>query len=77
MLFPTDLDQLEVFDSIKQDHTVVQGPPGTGKSQVLSNLLAKLLLKGSSAVVVSEKRVALEVLEKKMQVNCIFRIKCK
>ena len=68
LLFPTDLDQLEVFGSIKQDHTVVQGPPGTGKSQVLSNLLAKLLLKGSSAVVVSEKRVALEVLEKKMQV---------
>jgi hypothetical protein len=68
LLFPTDLDQLEVFKSIKQDHTVVQGPPGTGKSQVLSNLLAKLLLKGSSAVVVSEKRVALEVLEKKMQV---------
>ena len=68
LLFPSDLDQLSVFNSIKIDHTVVQGPPGTGKSQVLSNLLAKLLLKGSSAVVVSEKRVALEVLEKKMQV---------
>lgn len=67
LLFPADLEQLAVFKQLEDNHTVVQGPPGTGKSQVLSNLLAKLLLKGSSAIVVSEKRVALEVLEKKMQ----------
>ena len=67
LLYPADLEQLAVFKSIETYHTVVQGPPGTGKSQVLTNLLAKLVLKGKSAVVVSEKRVALEVLEKKMQ----------
>lgn len=65
-LFPADTDQLQVFKQIEQVHTVVQGPPGTGKSQVLSNLLAKILVDHRSAVVVSEKRVALEVLKKKL-----------
>jgi hypothetical protein len=66
LIFPTDVDQLNVFKAVEIGHTVVQGPPGTGKSQVLSNLLGKLLLSGRSAIVVSEKRVALEVLKKKL-----------
>lgn len=67
LLFPTDTDQLEVFSAFEENHTIVQGPPGTGKSQVLANLLGKLLRKSNSAIVVSEKRVALEVLQKKLQ----------
>ena len=67
LLFPADTDQLKVFSTFKENHTVVQGPPGTGKSQVLTNLLGKLLRQSSSAIVVSEKRVALEVLQKKLQ----------
>lgn len=67
LLFPADTDQLAVFSAFEENHTVVQGPPGTGKSQVLSNILGKLLLKSYSAIVVSEKRVALEVLQKKLQ----------
>ncbi len=67
LLFPADADQLKVFSTFKENHTVVQGPPGTGKSQVLTNLLGKLLRQSSSAIVVSEKRVALEVLQKKLQ----------
>lgn len=66
LLFPADTDQINVFDVIVNDHTVVQGPPGTGKSQVLSNILSKLLLDKRSAIVVSEKRVALEVLQRKL-----------
>lgn len=66
LLFPSDADQLNVFSEIEQGNTVVQGPPGTGKSQVLSNLLGKVLSINASAVVVSEKRVALEVLVKKL-----------
>jgi len=66
LLFPSDADQLEVFSCFEQQNTVVQGPPGTGKSQVLSNLLGKVLSMNASAVVVSEKRVALEVLVKKL-----------
>jgi hypothetical protein len=66
LLFPADTDQYAVFKTIEKEHTVIQGPPGTGKSQVLSNLLAKLLIDNKSALVVSEKRVALEVLQKKL-----------
>ena len=66
LLFPADTDQYSVFEAIENEHTVIQGPPGTGKSQVLSNLLAKLLIDNKSAIVVSEKRVALEVLQKKL-----------
>jgi len=66
LLFPADTDQYAVYETVEKEHTVIQGPPGTGKSQVLSNLLAKLLIENKSAIVVSEKRVALEVLQKKL-----------
>jgi hypothetical protein len=66
---PSDPDQLDSLDSISLRHTVIQGPPGTGKSQVLTNLLAKILYSGKQALVVSEKRVALEVLVKKLRAN--------
>lgn len=66
LLFPADPDQLKVLKSIETGHVVVQGPPGTGKSQVLSNLVAKLLLDRFSVLVVSEKRVALEVIQRKL-----------
>jgi len=65
-LFPSDPDQNTVFEIFQETNTVVQGPPGTGKSQVLANLLAKLIFGKRSALVVSEKRVALEVLQKKL-----------
>ncbi|MDH4474637.1 MAG: ATP-binding protein [Fluviicola sp.] len=65
-LTPTDTDQLRVFDQLETDNTVIQGPPGTGKSQVLTNLLGKLLVRDGMTLVVSEKRVALEVLVKKL-----------
>jgi hypothetical protein len=66
ILFPSDPDQQAVFRSFLVDNTVVQGPPGTGKSQVLANLIAKLIAGSHSAVVISEKRVALEVIKKKL-----------
>lgn len=65
-LFFSDTDHEKVFDSISEKDTVIQGPPGTGKSQVLSNVLGKLLAKNKTTIVVSEKRAALEVLKKKL-----------
>ena len=67
LLFPSDIDQLAVFEHVSEDNCVVQGPPGTGKSQVLANLIGKLANQEKQLLVVSEKRVALEVLQKKMQ----------
>jgi hypothetical protein len=66
LLFSSDANQLEVFSAFEHQNLVIQGPPGTGKSQVLANVLGKLLSIQASAIVVSEKRVALEVLVKKL-----------
>jgi DNA replication protein DnaC len=57
---------LDVLETIQQENCVIQGPPGTGKSQVLTNILGKSLNQGLSTLVISEKRVALEVLQKKL-----------
>lgn len=65
-LVSIDKDQMQVFEKIKTGNLVIQGPPGTGKSQVLTNLLAKLLYAGKMNLVVSEKKAALEVLVKKL-----------
>jgi len=67
LLTPADLDQLGVFEAFRTHNVVVQGPPGTGKSQVLTNLLGKLLNGNLRTLVVSEKKVALEVLVKKLE----------
>ncbi|MEY4571164.1 MAG: hypothetical protein RLZ10_357 [Bacteroidota bacterium] len=65
-LISADPDQTQALERIQLEDCVVQGPPGTGKSQVIVNLLGKILEKNSSAIVVSEKRVALDVIHKKM-----------
>ncbi|GAB5417368.1 MAG: hypothetical protein Crog4KO_29500 [Crocinitomicaceae bacterium] len=67
LLLPADLNHLAVFDQVSKGNTVIQGPPGTGKSQVLTNILGKLLATKKSSVVLSEKRVALEVLLQKLE----------
>lgn len=65
-LVPTDADQREVFTAFSKSNLVLHGPPGTGKSQVLINLLGKSLASAYKTLVVSEKKVALEVLVKKL-----------
>ena len=65
-LFFADADHEKVFESLNLTDCVVQGPPGTGKSQVLSNILGKLVAKNKTTIVVSEKKAALEVLKKKL-----------
>ncbi len=67
LLFSADPDQMLVFKTFKDLNTVIQGPPGTGKSQVLSNVIAKILKSHASTIVVSEKRAALEIIQKKLE----------
>ena len=62
-----DVDQRKVFRTFENGNVVVQGPPGTGKSQVLTNLLGKLLKANQKTLVVSEKKVALDVLVQKLE----------
>jgi len=55
--------QEKVIELIDQEKKVViWGPPGTGKSQTITNLIAHQVLKGENVLVVSEKRVALDVI---------------
>jgi superfamily I DNA and/or RNA helicase len=68
-LVAADKDQLLVFEQINKGNTVIQGPPGTGKSQILTNILGKLLDQGKMNLVVSEKKAALEVLVKKLKIH--------
>lgn len=73
LLTPADADQLKAFRTIAEANTVIQGPPGTGKSQVLTNLLGKAMTHRGLTLVVSEKRVALDVLVKKLSESGLDR----
>nr|WP_294861185.1 AAA domain-containing protein [uncultured Fluviicola sp.] len=66
LIYPADVDQKQVFNTINSKNVLLQGPPGTGKSQVLINILGKSLKSELKTLVVSEKRVALDVLVKKL-----------
>jgi hypothetical protein len=46
---------------------VLLGPPGTGKSQTIANLLADCLARGRTALFVSSKRPALEVVLRRLE----------
>lgn len=66
-LLPYDTDHKRVFELVSTENCVVQGPPGTGKSQLMTNLIGKSLLSGNSLVFISEKRAALEVVDKRLR----------
>ncbi|MGX9358234.1 AAA domain-containing protein [Mycoplasma sp. 128] len=60
--------------------TIIWGPPGTGKSQTITNIIANILARDRSALVVSQKRAALEVLRtrlKELSIFCIFLLNDK
>ncbi len=66
LLSAADIDQQQVFQVLEEKNVLLQGPPGTGKSQVLINILGKSIKKRLKCLTVSEKRVALEVIVKKL-----------
>ena len=65
-LFNTDQDQLKVFEKLPEGSVVVQGPPGTGKSQVIGNLIANVINSSHNVLLISEKKVALDVIQHKL-----------
>lgn len=63
-----DPSQLKVVSmGIDKRSFVVQGPPGTGKSQTIVNLLTNLAARGKKVLFVCEKRVAMEVVYKRLR----------
>ena len=43
-------------------NTLIQGPPGTGKSETICNILVNIVLNNKTALVVSSKKTALDVI---------------
>ncbi|MCH2223636.1 MAG: DUF4011 domain-containing protein [Crocinitomicaceae bacterium] len=73
-LFSADTDHEKVFKSVECSNTVIQGPPGTGKSQILSNLIGKMLSSERSTMVVSEKYSALSVIVNKLSTHQLDKL---
>ena len=63
-----------VRSSLKQN-TIIHGPPGTGKSEVITNIIANVISSGKKIMMVSEKKPALDVLEKRLGCLNIFILK--
>lgn len=60
--FTLDAYQEAAIKMVKNGHSiVVQGPPGTGKSQLICNLMADAIASGKKALLVCQKRAALDV----------------
>ncbi|HEX6226507.1 MAG TPA: AAA domain-containing protein, partial [Chryseolinea sp.] len=60
--FELDAYQENAIKAIKNGNSiVVQGPPGTGKSQLICNILSDAIASGKKALLVCQKRAALDV----------------
>ena len=63
-----DSSQLRAIrDAVSGRSFVMHGPPGTGKSQTITNIIANSLYKGKRVLFVSEKKAALEVVQKRLE----------
>ncbi|MEX2233912.1 MAG: AAA domain-containing protein [Cyclobacteriaceae bacterium] len=66
--FTLDAYQENAIKAVKVGQSiVVQGPPGTGKSQLICNLMADAIASGKRALLVCQKRAALDVVYNRMQ----------
>lgn len=66
--FVIDAYQENAIRAVKSGKSiVVQGPPGTGKSQLICNLMADAMASGKRALLVCQKRAALDVVYDRLQ----------
>lgn len=63
-----NFSQEKVIDLLNQEEKlVIWGPPGTGKSQTITNLIASSILNHQKVLVISEKKVALDVIYSRLK----------
>ncbi|WP_342252095.1 AAA domain-containing protein [Spiroplasma endosymbiont of Amphibalanus improvisus] len=62
----SNYSQDKALSSALMQDTVIWGPPGTGKSQVIANVIANILYNDKTAIVMSQKRAALDVLRDRL-----------
>lgn len=64
---PLNSEQLQILAAIRKDnckYLIVEGPPGTGKSHTITAIIFDAVLKQKSVLVLSDKKEALDVVEK-------------
>ena len=57
-----NLSQLFALNLSINSNTIIHGPPGTGKSETIANIIANIMMNNKTALMVSEKKAALDVL---------------
>lgn len=70
ILLPVEADSSQmkaIRDALDGHSFVMQGPPGTGKSQTITNIIANAMYHGKRVLFVSEKKAALEVVQKRLE----------
>lgn len=63
---PLNIYQKYAVKSALGESTLIFGPPGTGKSEVIATVIANILNKQKTVLMVSEKKAALDVLEDRL-----------
>jgi hypothetical protein len=63
---PLNLTQKLAIVNASNKNILVYGPPGTGKSEVVANIIANVLINNKSTMVISEKKAALDVLDRRL-----------
>ncbi len=64
---PLNSEQIQILAAIRHDkckYMVVEGPPGTGKSHTITAIIFDAVLRQKSVLVLSDKKEALDVVEK-------------
>ncbi|MBG0731066.1 ATP-binding protein [Mycoplasma sp. 'Moose RK'] len=69
---PTNFTQDYAHISAILQNTIIWGPPGTGKSQTIANIIANIIALSKTALVSSQKKIALVVLRKRLKMISYF-----
>lgn len=69
---PLNSEQIKILKALndeKSKYLVVEGPPGTGKSHTITAIIFDAILKSKSVLVLSDKKEALDVVEKNIKAS--------
>ncbi len=69
---PLNIYQKYAVRSAINENTLIYGPPGTGKSEIITTIIANLLIQSKTILVASEKNAALDVIKKRLSKLSIF-----
>jgi len=66
--FYSNLSQMKAVDNaFKSQISIIQGPPGTGKTQTILNIIANIISRKKSVLIVSNNNSAVENIQEKLE----------